>query len=896
MEQKLNPQTHRISEFFRSRSLQTYISPVKLHNEQRLYRKVFEKQEISYMYVDFSFFNKKFDEEDWEAQIEFMLYRQGDQDEDLLDTTSYQQCISKDENIVLVTDNWGSGTPGEKWESGVYRYEAWINNDLAETIFFFVHDHGVVESGHNPYFNIYSLRLFESPAQAEEISNRQYMVCFRTDATRYIWAELEIQNLLQGKDWMGEFTFLFYNDARLLMGSQNVVIPVTTQGHNQSFRVEGGFGHETQITWLIDHYTLEVWFMGQKIATTAFEVGEKEKRGISRLEIPEVRQQQASEGEEQAPWMKDQQSGKNTVSEEHILKDLEHMVGLDSIRSRLKEYISFVRYQQLMKSKGMATPDAVNLHAVFMGNPGTGKTTVARTLGKIYHYLGLLPRDTVFEADRSSLIGRYIGETAPMTQEVIEKARGGILFIDEAYALSRKSDEKDFGKEALEVILREMSDGPGDLAVVVAGYPRQMQEFLNFNPGLRSRFRNIFEFPDYLPEELLQIALIKAKRKKLSVDSNAIPMLNQLLSEEYRKRDEAFGNARLVGSVIESAQLNLGVRIMKHDRPEKLPVETISTITAEDLQSVNLKPGRKKARLPVDEQLLNDTMNQIKQMTGISKVKQEIQDLIKLVRYHREINKDILHTFSLHNVFMGNPGTGKTTVARLMARVFKALGVLERGHLVECNRESFVAGHVGQTAIKTQQLINDAMGGVLFIDEAYSLVPVGNGHDFGKEAIEILLKSMEDNRGQFAVIMAGYTREMQVFLDSNPGLRSRIDNHVLFEDYSAQELGYIAQGMFRDHGMKPVPEALQVLVNYFAMHVEHRDRFFGNARFVRKVVEKVVRNQLLRMGSTLPKERTLEMMQTILPGDVKEFTEGMDVLQAKPGIGFSTTLRKAKRG
>lgn len=881
------------SDFFRARDLSTYISRVQLHNGQHIYRSVFEKSEITHMLVDFSFFNKKFDEEDWSAKIEFILYRLEGDEPEMLDATEINRDIKMQENIITVSDSYGSSEPGEKWDKGIYRYEALINGDIVQAHDFYVNDFGRVMAGENPYFNIYSLRLFESGAEPKEYGDRHYLQCFRSDATRYVWAELEIENLLQGNEWVGEFTFRYYNDAMLPIGERKLLANVNTKSVNKAFRVEAGLGHETQVSWFHDKYTVELWFMGVKLAATAFEVGDKEVYGTNRLDV--IRKKADGEPEKDVRKSVEKESDAMHATpvqgvipnEEVLLGELNGMVGLEAIRQKISEYIAYVKFRNLLSSKGADSEEPVNLHACFMGNPGTGKTTVARALGNVYKSLGLLSTSRVFEADRSTLIGRFIGDTAPMVRDVIEKARGGILFIDEAYALSRKHDEKDFGKEALEIILKEMSDGPGDLAVIVAGYPKEMAGFLESNPGLRSRFQNIYEFPDYLPDELMQIARIKTGRKKLRLTAEAEYVLLQKLTEEYRNRDRTFGNARLVGSFIEAAQLNLGIRIMKHRKPEKLPLETICTITEKDVEGINLKPGVCAANLPINEELLKGAMLRLNEMVGIASVKQEINDLVKLVRYQKEINKDVLNSLSLHNVFLGNPGTGKTTIARLMAQIFKALGLLERGHLIECNREKLVAGHVGQTAIKTEALIDSAIGGVLFIDEAYALFTPGSAVDFGSEAIETLLKRMEDDRGRFAVIMAGYTKEMQLFLDSNPGLRSRIDNHILFEDYSTEELGQIACIMLKQQGLSPTKEAMDVLQEYFGLHALNKDRFFGNARFVRKVIEKAVKNQLLRMGSTLPEERTLEMMQALIKADVEEFERGTDLLQSRKPIGFT---------
>lgn len=866
------------SDFFRSKDINTYISTQRIHDKNWLYRKVFEKNEIAYLYADFSFFNKKFDEEEWDTEVEFCIYKIVEDYEDpvLINRSTQNINIQSSENIIQVTDSWGADTPGSFWQEGTYRYEVSIDSDLADYHYFYILDNGF-KPGVNPYFNIFSLKTFESGAHPDNPENRQFMICFQPEMTRMIWCELEIENRLPGKDWVGEFTFRYYNDAMLLIGSKTVLTTVSTHNKNNSFMVQAGVGHETNVSWTKDKYTIEVWFMGTKVASTLFEVGDKMLRGNTKLELHGVKTKglPTDVDIDQLP------------ADEKILKDLEGMVGLDSIRKKLRDYISFVKYRQLMEKKGIDNNEPINLHAVFTGNPGTGKTTVAKSLGKVYHQLGLLPRDTVFEADRSTLIGRYIGETAPMTQDVIEKARGGILFIDEAYALSKQGDEKDFGKECLEIILKEMSDGAGDLAIIVAGYPNEMKNFMEFNPGLKSRFQNIYEFPDYTPDELLEIAKRKAKIKNLTIDPRAEPILLQLLSDEFRKRDKTFGNARLVGSIIESAQINLGVRVMKNKNPEKLSVKKISTILAEDIHCISLKKGRKIPVLPIDEKLLSNSLKEINSLMGLERLKTQVFDFVKLVRFYKEMNKNILNSFSLHNVFMGNPGTGKTTVARLMAQIFKALGVLERGHLVECTREDLVAGFVGQTAIKTNKVVDKDLGGVLFIDEAYSLSSPRGNSDYGMEAVEILLKRMEDERGNLAVIMAGYTREMEHFLDTNPGLRSRMDNLIMFDDFSTSELQNILTKMLSDKQLSPTKEALEVVNTYLKTHAENRDRFFGNARFTRKVADKIFRNQLLRLGDMKPDQRTPEIMKTVTLQDVADFTENMDKLQSKPSIGFS---------
>jgi len=302
----------------------------------------------------------------------------------------------------------------------------------------------------------------------------------------------------------------------------------------------------------------------------------------------------------------------------------------------------------------------------------------------------------------------------------------------------------------------------------------------------------------------------------------------------------------------------------------ELSNDILSTIDVADVEKIFKSQNKKRLDLTVDNELLRSSLAELNNLIGIKNIKQDVDELIRLVQYYRETGKDILNKFSLHNVFVGNPGTGKTTVARIIGKIYKALGLLEKGHVVECERESLVAGYIGQTAIKTKEQIERAKGGVLFIDEAYALA--GNSKDdFGKEAIEVILKNMEDMRGQFSVIVAGYPDNMNVFLESNPGLKSRFDRTFNFEDYSSEELFDIAKILYAAENLIPDAEATEHLTKYITAIYTNRDRYFGNARTIRKVVGESIKNQNLRMASVPASQRTKEMLNTLTLADVVEF-------------------------
>lgn len=302
--------------------------------------------------------------------------------------------------------------------------------------------------------------------------------------------------------------------------------------------------------------------------------------------------------------------------------------------------------------------------------------------------------------------------------------------------------------------------------------------------------------------------------------------------------------------------------------------EPVKTGRPED-EAVSPAPAKAEAREeapPEPEPTLEELLAELDGLCGLQKVKEDVKGLINLVKVRRLRQEAGLPVppMSLHLVFMGNPGTGKTTVARLLAKIYHAVGVLSKGQLVEVDRSGLVAGFVGQTALKTQEAVDKALGGVLFIDEAYALANQDNANDFGREAIEVLLKGMEDHRDDLIVIVAGYTDLMGNFIHANPGLESRFNKYFYFEDYDGTQLAEIFRSVCKKNGYTLDEETDKAAAEAFQVMYDRRDENFGNARDVRNVFEAAVARQANRVAAMeAPKMEDL-MALTVVDLDLEE--------------------------
>jgi SpoVK/Ycf46/Vps4 family AAA+-type ATPase len=569
-----------------------------------------------------------------------------------------------------------------------------------------------------------------------------------------------------------------------------------------------------------------------------------------------------------------------------VLDDLDRMIGLGAVKEEVNKLLAGLEVERKRREQGLPVAKA-SRHMVFTGPPGVGKTEIARALGEIYRALHVLRKGHLVEVGRSDLVAGYIGQTAIKTLDKCKEALDGILFIDEAYSLAgQQTSTGDFGREAIDTLLKFMEDNRDRIVVIAAGYSNEMRRFVASNPGLASRFSKTIDFPSYTAKELAGILRLIAKRQREELpeelEHSLIPWI------ESQSRSENWGNAREMRNLLDKAREAQSLRLaadpaaditkiemvdfesagvpwvrIRHPvappppapppAPPHTPVvEPASVAPASPAAGSTPRAGRRLTVTPVTppERTLDQALDHLEEMIGLGAVKEEVNKLMAALEVERMRREQGLAVppISRHMVFTGPPGVGKTEVARALGEIYRSLNVLRKGHLVETDRSGLVASYIGQTAPKTLDKCKEALDGILFIDEAYSLARSGNdGRDFGQEAIDTLLKFMEDNRDRIVVIVAGYPNEMSRFINANPGLASRFTKTIAFPPYAGNELAAIVRVMAKRQNYA-LPDGIETKLEPW-IKTGMRGKSWGNAREMRTLLERAREAQALRISA-----------------------------------------------
>ena len=539
-------------------------------------------------------------------------------------------------------------------------------------------------------------------------------------------------------------------------------------------------------------------------------------------------------------------------NETNALEELNKMTGLEEVKKATNQFINVAKINKIKKQRGMKQ-NVLSMHSLFIGNPGTGKTTVARLIARALYEEGVIESNNFIEVSRQDLVSEYVGKTATQTLEILEKARNGVLFIDEAYTLVNNENDKNVGQEAIDVILKYMEDHRENIMIIFAGYTNEMVDFINSNPGLASRIPHTFNFEDYNLEELQLIGSLDLIGKGYEFNYDEY---DKAMEKEYTFNFDN-SNGRWVRNFNEKLTTQQMQRIS--ESKEYIDNKSLVTITYEDFEIFNKQDSE-------SNETLQSLLDELNNLIGLRTVKERVNTILNEVKFNQMLEEQgkSVESSNYHMIFTGAPGTGKTTVARMLSKIFSQLGILPKGHLIETERSEMIGKYIGHTEKNTKRIVDQAIGGVLFVDEAYQLMPKKDeSNDFGILAIETLITELENNRGKFIAIFAGYENDMERFLNSNEGLRSRVPYKIHFDDYSSAEIAEIViLNLTKDNWTFNV-DLLRRVVEDKYNNLEDNER--SNGRWARNFVQKLLaehKNSMINTTDTI-EDLTVISDQTI---------------------------------
>ena len=488
------------------------------------------------------------------------------------------------------------------------------------------------------------------------------------------------------------------------------------------------------------------------------------------------------------------------------IQKLKSLIGLDDIKKQILDHTSLVKLNTIRAAKGLHNR-MPPMHMVFTGNPGTGKTTIAKYLGEIYHSIGVLSSGHVVVTDRSKLVGEFIGDAEKNTTNAINSASGGVLFIDEAYNLfTEKDNKRDYGMRVIETLLTCLGSDDTNMIVILAGYTGEMNRMLEANPGMKSRFPYIFQFEDYTPEQLMQIGKKVLEDEHYTMTKEAERKLAKYVIYEYDHKDEHFGNGRFITRLITTNIIpSLSQRLLNKPA-DQISLEEMTTIEECDIPDVKSKEYQLK---DLDETILTESIEKLNHLTGLENAKKALNDYVAISRMSHQHKTLKVTPQSLCWNFIGKTGTGKSTVAEVLGKILQGLGILKRGQTISVNADELT----GNDCYKVlERVIKESKDGLLFLDmDAPNIKNVNSDH----LRMWIFNKLRELHQTTALVFAQVNVSEDMIAQNLATNGVAAYDNSIVFNDFSVSELTEILVSLLKsEYQLDIMPDAKQIVSQY----------------------------------------------------------------------------------
>lgn len=704
-------------------------------------------------------------------------------------------------------------------------------------------------------FKVLQTRVFDLQENINT-GKRTYLKTFEKDITSYVAVEVLILNpYYKKKDlYCGGHTIWYIEDEEV--GRNNFNIEIKSDW--DIIELVQSWGTPLPGFWKNGNCKVEIFLENNLVCTHLFYVGNTQITDFQNSSEPKFEPIKNSIPIESKNALKLKQRLNDQDSFTSVIQELNNFVGLKALKNSLLDFITYLNFVQEREKQGIETNEKISAHCIFLGNPGTGKTSIARLLGKYFKSIGLLEHGHVIEVDRSALVGEYIGETAQKTEKVINQALGGILFIDEAYSLKRDNNGKDFGQEAIDIILKRMEDAQGKFFVIAAGYPDTMQNFLESNPGLKSRFTHLFKFDNYSPEELTEIFKIFALKEKFIVTPETEKLLTDKLKSFCDNIDKTFGNARFVRNLFNETKVQLSKRYQTLEYDGR-NFSTLSTIEKEDILSAFNNYLKHSEGKFFSEDNLNKYLTELNNLIGLDDVKYMFNKLLASIKVDKLKKERSIATApkNLNSIFISEQGAGTSTVARLFGKIFRELSLLENGQLVEIDGSVFYGLSKIDAFLMLDKIFQESIGKIILINDSVLTLQANN--DFSDSLLQYFLKKLYLYKDKLAAILTGTSDEIEELIANVPVIENQFPNIFNFRHYSTRQLLEIALNICQKKNYQLEEGAWQQMLDLLTELRKDKNRNFYNARTVKEILNKAIANQEERI-LTIPYPKDAELM------------------------------------